>query len=156
MEKELPVRKHPRLKGYDYSSNGAYFVTLCIKDGHSILWEQNVGAISNRPHITLSEVGKAAENAISELDENIVIDKYVIMPTHIHMIVCIESNGRTEFAPTLSSIIRFYKSFVTKQIGYSIWQKSFYDRIIRNEAEYQHIWRYIEENPEKWEDIYNE
>jgi len=155
MHKELPVRKKIRLEGYDYTSNGAYFVTLCVKDRQSILWEQNVGAISNRPNIKLSKIGINAENAISELNEKIAIDKYVIMPNHIHMIVRIESGGRTEFAPTISSIIRFYKSCLTKQLGYSIWQKSYHDHIIRSEEDYRRYWQYIDENPVKWaEDEY--
>ena len=151
MQKELSVRKNNRLRGYDYSNAGYYFITICVKDGHSILWEQNVGAISNRPCAPLSDVGKIVENAISELDESMVIDKYVIMPNHIHMIVRIE-NGRTEFAPTMSSIVRFFKSFVTKHIGYSIWQKSYHDHIIRSEDECRRIWQYINENPAKWEE----
>ena len=126
--KELTVRKKIRLEGYDYSQSGAYFITICVKDGHSILWERNageisVGAISNRPQTSqpiLSETGKIVDMTLFELNENIAIDKYVIMPNHIHMIVRIENSerldngGRTEFAPTISSIIIFYKSRVTE------------------------------------------
>ena len=116
MHKELLKRKENRLHGYDYLSTGCYFITICVKDNHELLGEvkSDVGAISNRPHMQLSEIGKIAETALSKLNENIVIDKYVIMPNHIHMIVRIENNGRTEFAPTMSSIIRFYKSYTTK------------------------------------------
>lgn len=75
------------------------------------------------------------------------------MPNHIHLIVLItaSNDGRTQFAPTVSRMVKQFKGAVSKEIGHSIWQKSFHDRIIRNEAEYQKIWRYIEENPLKWE-----
>ena len=56
-------------------------------------------------------------------------------------------------APTISRVINQLKGYVTKQLGYSIWQKLFHDQIIRDEAEYQRIWQYINENPEKWEDV---
>ena len=150
VQKELPVRKKNRLQGYDYSQNGKYFVTICVKDMHELLG-RIVGAISNRPCIELSEIGKAAEIALHKLDETIEIDKYIIMPNHIHMIIRIQNSGRTEFAPTISSIVRFCKSYVTKQIGYSIWQRSYYDRIIRDETEYQKIWQYIDQNPVQWQ-----
>jgi hypothetical protein len=60
--------------------------------------------------------------------------------------------GRAMRAPTISNIVNQMKGYVTKQIGYSVWQKLFYDRIIRDEAEYLKIWQYIDENPVKWQD----
>jgi len=78
------------------------------------------------------------------------------MPNHIHMIVAINS-GRLVIAPTqatpnLSTIIKQFKTAVTKQIGFSLWQKSYHDHIIRNEDEYQRIWQYIDENPARWDE----
>jgi REP element-mobilizing transposase RayT len=104
-------------------------------------------------------VEKAIEN-VSKIYRNIKIDKYVIMPSHVHMIVaiqesngpCLESNGRAMRAPTISGIINQMKGYTTKQIGYSIWQKLFHDHIIRNENEYKKIAEYIENNPANWED----
>ena len=74
------------------------------------------------------------------------------MPDHIHMILFISSDdgGRTQFAPRLSRIIKQFKGSITKQIGISIWQKSFNDRIIRNEKSYREIREYIDDNPIKW------
>lgn len=74
------------------------------------------------------------------------------MPDHIHMIIFImpNENGRTQFAPTLSRIIKQFKGSITKQIGFSIWQKSFNDHIIRNEKSYLEIWKYIDGNPLKF------
>ena len=159
------MRKKIRLNGYDYSRTGCYFVTICVKDRHEMLGNigANVGAIINRPHnlIELSEYGHIAKTAIHEIPshyEGITIDKYVIMPNHIHMILTLRSgdDGRLIIAPTrVPAIIQQLKRNVTKQIGFSMWQKSYHDRIIRNKNEYRQIWRYIDENLEKWpEDEY--
>jgi REP element-mobilizing transposase RayT len=155
---DLPKRKKIRLEGYDYSSCGAYFVTICITNGHKLLWE-NVGADNIRPNKlpTLSEHGKIVDRAISSISihyENVFVDKYCIMPDHIHMIIFIlpNENGRMISAPTLSTVIGQMKRWVSKQIGFSIWQKSFNDRIIHSEKGYQEVWKYIDENPLKWQE----
>ena len=179
MQKTLPTRKKIRLEGYDYSQAGAYFVTLCVKGKHD-LFGQVVGAVVNRPsYVQLTDIGKIIEAEIHLMQmirKNVVVPKYIIMPNHIHMIVLIgegrrlstengrlstengrlsTENGRLSTAPTLSEIVRLWKREISKQIGYSIWQKSFHDRIIRSEAEYQKIWQYIDENPALWaEDCY--
>jgi len=88
-------------------------------------------------------------NKISKIYNNILIDEYIIMPNHIHVIIEIE-NGRTQFAPTISQIIKQYKGSITKQIKNNIWQKSFYEHIIRNEKEYLNIKQYIINNPYNW------
>ena len=81
------------------------------------------------------------------------------MPNHVHMIVRIESGDGPMWAsaPTqsVSDRIRSFKTLVSKQIGVSIWQRSFYDHVIRNKEDYLHIWKYIDDNPAKWaEDEY--
>lgn len=156
---DLPKRKNIRLHNYNYSSNGAYFITICIKNKENLLWK-NVGANCVRPldQLPLSKIGIVIENEIYKLNtvyENIKVDKYQIMPNHIHLIIFIyeDSNGRTQFAPTISRIIKQFKGSITKQIGFSIWQKSFYDRIIRNEKEYQSVWNYINNNPLKYLEV---
>lgn len=75
------------------------------------------------------------------------------MPNHLHLIIVIDNPviGRTQFAPTISRIIKQFKGAITKQIGFSPWQRSFYDHIIRNEKEYTAYWQYIENNPVNWE-----
>ena len=172
---DLPVRKNIRLKDYDYSQPGCYFITICVKDGREILWDQYdqtpvtsvmpVGAHSVRPpmvDIPLSRIGKCIKTAIENIPaiyENIEINNYVIMPNHIHILIVIhEDCGRTMCAPTISRIVKQCKEYVTKQIGYSIWQKSYHDRIIRNEKEYLIKWQYIDENPIKWneDEYYNQ
>ncbi len=156
---DLPKRKNIRLNDYNYSSNGAYFITICTKNKENLLWK-NVGANCVRPldQLPLSKIGIVIENEIYKLNtvyENIKVDKYQIMPNHIHLIIFIyeDSNGRTQFAPTISRIIKQFKGSITKQIGFSIWQKSFYDRVIRNEKEYQEVWNYIHNNPLKYLEV---
>lgn len=157
---DLPKRKNIRLNDYNYSSNGAYFITICTKNKENLLWK-NVGANCVRPleQLPLSKIGIVVENEIHKLNtvyENIKVDKYQIMPNHIHLIIFIyeDSNGRTQFAPTISRIIKQFKGSITKQIEFSIWQKSFYDRVIRNEKEYQSVWNYIHNNPLKYLEVY--
>ncbi len=130
-----------------------------LKNKENLLWK-NVGANYVRPleQLPLSKIGIVIENEIYKLNtvyENIKVDKYQIMPNHIHLIIFIyeDSNGRTQFAPTISRIIKQFKGSITKQIGFSIWQKSFYDRVIRNEKEYQSVWNYIHNNPLKYLEV---
>jgi len=154
---KLPKRKSVRIPEYDYSRNGAYFVTICVDKMQKVLSKieggmEPVGANIVRPKLT--QIGKIVDNAIKEIPNNykdIFIDIYAIMPNHIHLIIRIDGDGRTMFAPTISRIIKQLKGVVTKQIGKPIWQKSFYEHIIRNEADYSEIWQYIENNPLKWE-----
>ena len=117
-----------------------------------MLWEDTVvGARIARPKLT--NVGKITEGAINQIPAHypmIDINKHVIMPNHIHMILLINNDGRAMRAPTISTVINQMKGYVTKQIGFSIWQKLFHAHIIRNETEYQIILQYIDENPARW------
>lgn len=155
----LPIRKDIRLKDHDYSQNGTYFITVCVKDRHNLLWKSNVGATFGRPHklTPLSDIGKIIDSEIDKIRsvyDNVLIDKYVIMPNHIHMIILLKGDetGRPKVAPTISRIMQQFKGSITKQVGFSIWQKLFYDHIICNEEEYRKIWKYIDANPLKWQD----
>jgi len=161
----LAKRKNIRLKDYDYSQEGYYFITICTKNKKEILGkivgancvrpktpDDPVRPKNNYPTIILTKIGKIVENEmnkISKIYNNILIDEYIIMPNHIHVIIEIE-NGRTQFAPTISQIIKQYKGSITKQIKNNIWQKSFYEHIIRNEKEYLNIKQYIINNPYNW------
>jgi REP element-mobilizing transposase RayT len=139
---------------------------------HEILWDTDVGATCGRPTPDYEQRGfipilsnygliieKEINNIYEHYDSVVYVDKYVIMPNHIHMIVVINNgcvNGRPQVAPTLSRVIKQFKGSITKKIGFSLWQKSFYDRIIRNEKEYKTISNYIYENPFRWQkDCYN-
>ena len=76
------------------------------------------------------------------------LDAYIIMPDHIHLLLRFDDFecGRTQFAPTLSRVIKHYKGIVTKRLGFSMWQKGFYDRVLRNETDFYRAWEYIEYN----------
>lgn len=160
---EIPKRKRIRLKDYDYSNSGVYFITVCVKDRKTLLWN-NVGATNGRQtEPRLSVCGKIVDEAIRKIPihySKIKIDNYVIMPNHIHLLLSIEDDisGRPLVAPTISVVINQMKGYVSKQIGYSLWQKSFIDHIIRNERDYIEHYTYIENNPIKWEldDLYTE
>lgn len=144
------TRKPNRLKNYDYSQNGVYFITVCVKNRNPILSYIPVGANCVR----LSKIGTVVEeeiNNISKIYANVTVENYVIMPNHIHLLVFIDRfSGRTQFAPTISRIIKQFKGVITKRLGKSIWQKGFYDHIIRDEYDFQIRWQYIEDNPYRW------
>lgn len=155
---EWNKRKPNRLTGYDYSKNGAYFITICVKDKRELFWN-SVGTPTAHPQAAerLSEYGIAVDKAINNIPNHypcVSVDKYVVMPNHIHLILRWDSpgNGRAMRAPTVSTVINQMKGYVTKQIGFSLWQKLFHDHIIRSDEEYAKIWEYIDTNPLKWED----
>jgi REP element-mobilizing transposase RayT len=152
---EFPKRKQIRIEDYDYSTPGAYFITICTANREKIFWNC-VGADSIRPqNVPLSTAGEIVKQSvlqIAEHYENMVVDKYCIMPDHIHLILRIESDldGRIISAPTVSTVIGSMKRWVSRQVGRPIWQKSFYDHGIRNQQDYNEIWEYIENNPLKY------
>ena len=150
-----PQRKKNRLENYDYSSCGAYFITVCTLERRNYFWK-NVGAIIDRPQdVELSPYGKMVDNAIQSIPSAypaLSLESYVIMPNHIHLLVrvCTDEYGRPLVAPTMSRVIKQRKGIVSKQAGISIWQKSFHDHIIRNREDYEEHLRYIYENPMRW------
>jgi len=139
----FPSRKHPRLKHFDYSSPNYYFITICT-------W--NKLCIFGNPH-RLSPWGIIAESVLLEIEKHfsgVKIEKYVIMPNHIHMILVLEDAN-----PGLPQIIGQYKSSVTRKIHETapqqiIWQTSFHDHVIRTQKDYERIWLYIASNPQNW------
>ncbi len=153
---EQTKRNTIRLKDYNYSNPGAYFITVCVHNRKPILW--NVGAATCRPN--LSKIGSVVKMAIQQIPEHysmISVDKYCVMPDHIHMILSIntDKDGQQIAAPTVSTVVGHMKRWVSMQIGQSIWQKSFIDRVIRNENGYRVIWEYIENNPIKLDTAYD-
>ena len=171
---EGQTRKYIRLANYDYSSNGMYFITICAQNRNHYFSEitedpRYVGeAALGLPNVRLTDIGKIVNNniiMINDIYNYVSVEKYVIMPDHIHMILFIsdydtEIGGRPGAAsPTKSvnQIINGLKTISTKQIGFSVWQRSFHDHIIRNEREFLEICNYIDNNPMNWvNDIYNQ
>ena len=146
MDMEFAQRKPNRIEHYDYSQNGAYFITICTQDRKRILSD----IVGDDAHIVPKPYGQIAEKYIRNAPE---IEKYVIMPDHIHMIIRLDNGSMWASTPTsnrVASIVRSIKTLVTKEIGTSIFQRSYYDHVIRNQQDYDEIWGYIENNPRKW------
>ena len=181
-----------RLKGYDYSQAGLYFITICTQDRLRLFGE--ITDNGNGAMIcALNKFGRIAETEwikTSEIRPNIDLDAFVIMPNHIHGIIRIndmddmydcmagmthDRRGTMHRAATMAhhvptveqfgkptsntipAIIRGYKSSVTKQInilrnkpGVPVWQRNYYEHIIRDEKSYLQISEYIRTNPLKW------
>lgn len=153
---EQQKRKPNRIADFDYSQNGAYFVTICTQDRRRIL-SDIVGDGFPIP----KPCGTVAEELIHRISDkypDVSIDKYVIMPDHIHMLLRIgQDPGTGNPSPTLGTIIGWYKYQVTKQVNLhfgqraeKLFQRSYYDHVIRNQKDYDEIWQYIENNPRMW------
>ena len=156
---ERHYRKSIRLKEYDYSQAGYYFITICTKNR-----EQLFGKIVDGLML-LNENGEIVNEFLKQISikyQNVAIDYYSIMPNHLHFIVIINENRRggvTPPLPPLGNIIGYFKYQSTKQIniirnspGIPIWQRNFYEHIIRNDKELYEIRKYIENNPLNWSD----
>ena len=152
-------RRSIRLKGYNYSSEGFYFITICT-EGRRCLF----GTIINGKMV-LNDYGKIVDNewqnTIKIRNGDVVLHEYVIMPNHIHAIIQIHrvvshtpnEISHTPFqspSKTLGAIIRGFKGAVSKQIGKSIWQRNYYESIINDEQAFENISKYIRNNPAKW------
>lgn len=137
-------RKNLRLKNFEYNSAGAYFVTIVCRN-RSHLFGQIIA-----DKIIPTAIGSAVINSWEQLPvkyDRISTDAFVLMPNHLHAILWIQSGSDR----TLSNIINFFKAGVTRNTGLKIWQRGYYDRVVRNENELMYIRKYIEENPLRWE-----
>ena len=155
---ELPKRKPPRLKGYDYGQNGAYFITFCTKDKLKTLGRVVGRDAPGAPLVELTGLGEAVRKEIGETHthyDGVVVDKFVVMPNHVHLIVLINSDGGMPGASRpmntlIPRIVAMIKKKTNRAFGSDTWQHSFHDHIIRDEAEYLRIWQYIDDNPALW------
>ena len=159
-EKELPKRKDPRLKGFDYGTTGAYFLTICTQNRKNIL-----GAIvrEGSPLPQLTPYGEIVDRWIQKIPEKYpraFVDCYVIMPNHVHILLSlVKGDGRGNPSPTADTVIGWLKYQSTKEInqlrgslGDKIFQRSFFDHVVRNSDDYSEIYKYIYENPMRWND----
>ena len=160
---EIHCRRSIRLQGYDYSNQCAYFVTICTWNRRNIL-----GNVLNSV-MQLTRFGEIAMTCCQDLPDhykNIELDEFVIMPNHLHGIIWINGYiAGSGFKPAphdkghgLSEIVRALKTFSSRLInkdrktpGTPVWQRSYFDRIIRNETELYNIREYIRNNPLQWE-----
>ena len=161
-------RKSIRLKGYDYSQAGSYFVTICTKAKAEFLGEVHNGEIILSPS---GVIARLYWEALTTHFPDIILDEFVVMPNHVHGIVVIaddvhrERRGVQLNAPTpqffsssggsLPVIVRTYKAAVTtwcRKNGYDefAWQRNYYEHIIKGERDLNAIRKYIAENPANW------
>jgi putative transposase len=161
MMDECPKRRRSiRLKGYDYSQAGGYFVTICTRNRECLFGEIVDG------NIRLNDLGRGVAKCWQWLAEQypyIQLDEWIVMPNHFHGILLImnELRGGSRTAPTkqkpLGRLIGAFKTVSTKQINeyrdtpYApLWQRNYYEHVIRNETDLEEIRAYIENNPAKW------
>ncbi len=159
-------RRSIRLREYDYSQAGGYFVTICVRNKECIFGEIKDGVIK------LSPIGKVSHKFWFETPKhfkNVQMDEFIVMPNHIHGVVIIKDVGVQKFEPlqkhnrfrkiipkSVGSIVRAYKSAVTHWCienghEYFRWQRNYYEHVIRNEDDLRQIREYIVNNPLKWE-----
>jgi REP element-mobilizing transposase RayT len=165
-------RRSIRLKGYDYSEEGGYFVTICTHNRECLFGEIVEG------EMRLNEIGKIVKEEWLRtpiIRENVEFDEFVIMPNHLHCILFIvnKRRGVWQYTPTkestnistpfrspsktIGAIVRGFKSATTKRVneihkisGIPLWQRNYYEHIIRNEEDLNNIRTYIDENPTDW------
>ena len=167
-EKELPKRKPTRLRNFDYSATGAYFITICTEGRREVLSCIVGGDVLDAPkNVELLSYGKIADKYINQLNEfydHITVDRYVIMPNHIHIMLFVRGDGASRTSPptiqhsAVSQFVSTFKRFCNKEFGENIWQRHFNDHIIRNRQDYEQHLRYIYENPIHWQhdELYTE
>ena len=153
-EVRLPKRKNKRLKDFDYSSCETYFITICTKDKQKNL-SRIVGSPIGRPSVKLTNYGVVVDEAINNIEikyDRIILENYVIMPDHVHLMLSIlpDESGRPMGNPTIPNVINQLKGYASKKAGFSLWQKSYYDHIIRDQIDYETKWQYISNNPASW------
>ncbi len=170
-------RRSIRLKGYDYSQAGLYFITICCQNKECLF-----GQIVNNEMI-LNNAGKYADKCWLEIPQhlpNAILHEHIIMPNHVHGIIELSDVGAENFLPlqqsnepkqndfqkmiprSIGSIVKGFKIGVTKWMRSvrmedfppqrPVWQRNYYEHIIRNEQSYQVISEYIINNPAQWEE----
>ena len=167
MDNDLKNRKPNRYKGFDYSASGAYFLTICTHNRQKNLSTIVGGDVLDAPKVQLLPCGRIAEkylNQLSDFYDNVTVERYVIMPNHIHFILLVSNDGASRTSPptrqhaTVSSFVSTFKRFCDKEIGQNVWQRNFHDHVIRSLDEHNEYVRYIFENPRRWEldELYSE
>jgi putative transposase len=159
MTHPYPQRKSLRLKGYDYSQSGAYFVTICtenrLKHFGSILTDT----------MLLNPLGQLAYQELAKLPQywdNLDIDLFVVMPNHVHAILVLHDSTALKNPPNLAHIVGGYKAGVTRSArkkgiiasNLVLWQDRYNDHIIRREKSLNYIRNYVATNPERWKQDY--
>jgi len=154
----LSQRKANRLKNFDYSSNGVYFLTICTQGKEKLLCDIVGDGVLDVPECKLSKAGRIVEKYIVSINnaDGVFVDKYVIMPNHVHLLLRVDNSGTSRTpSPTnalVPHVVSTFKRFCSKEYGANFFQRSYHDHIVRDENDYQKIWNYIDSNPLRWKD----
>jgi putative transposase len=148
-------RRSTRLKGYDYSQPGVYFITICTWQHACILGDVHDG------EMYLNPFGRAVSKVWQGLPKYypyVILGEFCVMPNHVHAIINLTDDHSSHKRHGLSEIVRAFKSFSTRQINTirktfvgPVWQRNYYEHIIRNEEALQKIIQYIRSNPFNWD-----
>ncbi len=151
---ELPKRKPNRLPNYDYSQTGAYFITICTQDKKNLLAGIVGGGVLDAPRVELTHLGQLVEKVILSANQakGIRVDKFVIMPNHIHLILFVDGDYETQSRTNarIPHYVSTLKRFCYRDAETKFFQRSYHDHVIRNEQDYLRIWQYIDNNPATW------
>ena len=142
-EERFPNRKSPRIPGYDYATPNYYFLTICTHNMKCLFWSDG----------KLNRLGRIAYDTVMEIPHHFPknhVERFVIMPNHIHMILVVEPGGANA-----AVVVGACKSHISRLVHricpeLKLWQESFHDHIIRNQKQYERIWAYIDTNPMRW------
>ena len=159
----LPQRKPMRLKGWNYSTASTYFLTVCTKNRQPLLCRIHGFEDDGHPHRTMAPAGTCVETFLRDIPKHydtVFLDHFVVMPNHIHILVTIDgengaprSSRPTEIVPRIVALL---KRTTNRACNDDLWQAGYMDHVIRNRADYEKHWEYIEHNPFRWaEDQYH-
>ncbi len=161
----MPRRKNIRMQGWDFTSPGWYFLTICTKNMHTTF-----GNVVNG-HMVLNEAGKIADKFWREITAHFpraIVDEHIVMPNHVHGLLCLTPDGWTingftarreafgrPVAGSVPTIVRSFKGAVTRALGENVWQGRFYEVRARDDAARANIRRYIRDNPRNYDTVMN-
>ena len=138
MSRELAKRKQNRIPDYNYAAAGAYYITFCTRGRNCVLRDEKKNLTEEGRNIS------EAIEAISEKYEYIRADRYIVMPDHVHVILEIDS---WENKVSIETVINQTKRRASLKSGYSLWQKGYYEHVVRDSDDYRRICEYMENNP---------
>ncbi len=148
---EIHHRRSIRLQGYDYTNSGIYFVTICCYQ------RQNLFGSVNNGKMETNVIGQIVSNLWQKIPQhflNVELDEFILMPDHLHGIIIIsESTGKSSLANTVQnfkSVSSRKINRINKNYGVSIWQRNYYEKIVRTEQELENLRDYIQNNPANW------
>jgi REP element-mobilizing transposase RayT len=142
----VPVRKDLRLSGFDYTFHGPYFVTVCMRNRRC-----HLGAVVDED-VVLSRIGRIVERQIELLPERlrVQLDECVVMPNHVHLVVGLRTRARQASPSRLGTVIGSMKSGSAREAGIPLWQRGYFDYVIRDEGDLERVREYIRTNPIRW------